>query len=168
MIYYTERVQDLFNLDALVDAHEIFFNESIYKDLTWNRENARQSIENMIRSDEEEVIALFALDNDCKSEVVGFFEYGYDSAWMDEEVAMCVNFYIVPWHHSGHCSQKLLDLGTSLCQDRGAKLAWQSSTAGFSDNGVNERAFRMFLKRNGFEEVGALLLKRFGEDNEQD
>ena len=81
---------------------------------------------------------------------------------MDETVALCVNFYVDDG--CSDCSQILLDAGIKICQARGAKLAWQSSTAGFSDNGVNERAFRMFLKRNGFREVGTFLVLEIGHE----
>lgn len=139
---------------SLVAIHEQFFHESVYRSMTWDGERAEQSILSMMCDSDFEVIVA----RDETGEPAGFFEFGFERPWMKEEVMLCVNFYVAPAYRRGQCSQMLLDAGMEICKYRGAKLVWASSTAGFSDNGCNERAFRMFLKRNGFRESGTFLI----------
>lgn len=151
------------DIDALVDIHREFFHESLYRRFTWDEKRARESILHMMcDSDFETVIAITD-----EGQIAGFFTFAFERPWMVEEVALCVNFYVLPEFRRGKCSQMMLDFGTEICQNRGAGLSWMSSTAGFSDNGCNERAFRMLLKRNGFREVGTFLIREFGHEQGQ-
>lgn len=138
----------------LVSVHEMFFEESIYRSMTFSPERTLATIKGMMLDTDTHSLYCVAPDG----EIGGFFEFGFERPWMAEEVMLCINFYIVPKHRRGECSQMLMDKALQICQDRGAKLVWASSTAGFSDNGCNERAFRMFLKRNRFREVGTFLV----------
>ncbi len=152
------RKEQTLAIDQYVEIHEQFFRESIYRDLTFNPHKTRESIVAML------------CDSDCELNVVtycetivAFHEFAFENPWMDEEVALCVNFYIAPDHRHSKCSQMLLDFSSAICDSRGAKFEWASSTAGFADNGCNERAYRMLLKRNGFREIGSFLVREFGK-----
>ena len=138
----------------LVAVHEAFFNERIYRTMTFDPIRTLATITAMMM--DSDTHSLYATDED--GYIGGFFEFGFERPWMAEEVMMCINFYIVPEHRRGDCSQMLMDKALEICKNRGAKLVWASSTAGFSDNGCNERAFKMFLKRNRFREVGTFLV----------
>ncbi len=138
----------------LVSVHEAFFNESIYRAMTFSPERTEATITGMMLDSDTHSLYCVAPDG----EIGGFFEFGFERPWMAEEVMLCINFYITRPRRRGKCSQMLMDKALEICKDRGAKLVWASSTAGFSDNGCNERAFRMFLKRNRFREVGTFLV----------
>lgn len=158
----TERLRDFLMrhddwANEILLCHHRFFQKSIYKRFTWNPVNAMETILAMANDDDYEIIV-----SHCDGEIVGFFEFATENPWMDEKVALCVNFYVDEGH--AICSQFMLDAGRKICQAKGAKLIWQSSTAGFADNGVNERAFKMFLKRNGFREVGTFLVLEIGNE----
>jgi GNAT superfamily N-acetyltransferase len=138
----------------LVSVHEAFFREGMYRNMTFSPERTQATIEAMMLDSDTHSLYCIAPDG----EIGGFFEFGFERPWMVEEVMLCINFYVVDRHRRGECSQMLMDSALKICKDRGAKLVWASSTAGFSDNGCNERAFRMFLKRNRFREVGTFLV----------
>lgn len=160
MTYSVKSVRSFGAIDALVEAHHVFFMESVYRDLTWRPDKMYQTLANMMMDSDYEVIVAYTEDG----KVAGFFEFGFDSPCMDEEVALCVYFYVLPEYRDAECSQMLMDFGTEICQNRGAKFLWASSTAGFSDNGCNERAYKLFLKRNGFTEIGTFLVREFGNE----
>lgn len=147
-------LRDVRLAENLVDVHGAFFNESIYRSMTFSPERTLATIQAMMLDSDTHSLYCVAPDG----EIGGFFEFGFERPWMVEEVMLCINFYVLPAHRRGKCSQMLMDKALEICKDRGAKLVWASSTAGFSDNGCNERAFRMFLKRNRFREVGTFLV----------
>lgn len=154
MTFSVKDMRDARHAKNLVAIHEAFFNESIYRTMTFDSIRTLSTIVGMMM--DSDTYSLYAATSD--GEIAGFFEFGFERPWMKEEVMLCINFYIVPEYRGDECSQMLMDKALEICQDRGAKLVWASSTAGFSDNGCNERAFRMFLKRNRFREVGTFLV----------
>jgi GNAT superfamily N-acetyltransferase len=160
MTYSVKDARDAKLANELVAVHEQFFYESIYRSMTFDPIRTTQSILAMMSDSDFHVLVA----QTETGEIAGFFEFAFENPWMVEEVALCVNFYVRPEHRRGECSQILMDRGQKICKDRGAKLVWASSTAGFSDNGCNERAFRMFLKHNGFRDVGTFLVWEIGDE----
>lgn len=77
-----------------------------------------------------------------------------------EYEALMTWFYVRKSHRSGHLATELLDYSMKLCKDKGAKYFFASSTAGFDDGGLNERAFTALLRRNGFSVLGSILMFR--------
>lgn len=154
MTYSVKDIRDAKLAKNLVAIHQAFFEESIYRDMTFDPVRAEQSILAMMM--DSDYHSLYCANEE--GDIAGFFEFAFENPWMAEEVMLCVNFYVAPEYRGSQCSQMLMDSALKICKDRGAKLVWASSTAGFSDNGCNERAFRMFLKRNRFREVGTFLV----------
>lgn len=154
MTYSVIDMRDAKKARNLVEVHRAFFNESLYRDMTFDPDRTEETIMAMMMDSDTHSLYSVAPDGD----IAGFFEFGFESPWMVEEVMLCINFFVTPAHRNKECSQMLLDAALKICKDRDAKLVWASSTAGFSDNGCNERAFRMFLKRNRFREVGTFLV----------
>lgn len=163
MTYSVKSVRSGAAIPALVEAHHEFFKESVYRNMTWDADKMYGTLLGMMQDSDFEVLVAYAEDGS----VAGFFEFAFESPCMKEEVALCIYFYILPKYRDAECSQMLLDFGTEICQNRGAKFLWKSSTAGFSDNGCNERAYKMFLKRNGFKEIGTFLVREFGDEQSQ-
>lgn len=139
---------------SLLPIHEAFFKEGAYRNLTFMPEKTYDTILAMMSNSD----FYYLVARDESGEPCGWFNFAFENPWMAEEVMLCVNFYVASEHRRGLCSQLMMDMAIKICQDRGAKLVWMSSTAGFSDNGCNERAFRMFLKRNRFRECGTFLV----------
>lgn len=158
------RKDNIAAIDQFVEIHRMFFAESIYRDLTFNEHKTRATIVSMLCDSDFELNVITVVDRDHGNErIVGFHEFAFESPWMDEEIALCVNFYIAPDYRRSECSQMLLDFSAAICHSRGAKFEWASSTAGFADNGCNERAYKMLLKRNRFREIGTFLVREFGK-----
>lgn len=84
------------------------------------------------------------------SKVTGRREYESLMTW----------FYVRPAHRSAQVANRLLDYSLTLCKDKGAKYFFASSTAGFDDGGLNERAFTALLRRKGFSVLGSILMLR--------
>jgi GNAT superfamily N-acetyltransferase len=166
MTYLVKDVRGAAEAKSLVEIHKCFFHESLYRDMTFDPVRAEQSILSMMMDSDFHVLVAY-VDGQPERGPVGFFEFAFENPWMAEEVMLCVNFYVLGQHRRGQCSQMLMDKALEICKYRGAKLVWASSTAGFSDNGCNERAFRMFLKRNRFREVGTFLVWEPGHEQSQ-
>lgn len=77
-----------------------------------------------------------------------------------EKEALLTWFYIRKSHRCAEVATQLLDYSIALCKDGGAKYFFASSTAGFDDGGLNERAFTALLRRKGFSVLGSLLMLR--------
>jgi hypothetical protein len=154
MMYSVDSERSAASAIELVDAHEAFFRESIYRTMTFDPVKTGNTLYAMMCDSDTYVLVA----RDQFGKIAGFFEFGFESPWMAEEVMLCINFFVIKEYRTGICSQLLMDAALKICKDRSAKLVWASSTAGFSDNGCNERAFRMFLKRNRFREMGTFLV----------
>ena len=77
-----------------------------------------------------------------------------------EYEALMTWFYVRKSHRCGMMATQLLDYSMKLCKDKGAKYFFASSTAGFDDGGLNERAFTALLRRKGFSVLGSILMLR--------
>src|SRR5882762_4462535 len=144
MTFSVKDIRDARIVKNLIDVHHAFFREGMYRHLTFDPARVEKTLLSMML--DSDTHSLYAVKED--GEIGGFFEFCFERPWMTEEVMLCINFYIVPNHRNGECSQMLMDKALEICKNRDAKLVWASSTAGFSDNGCNERAFKLFVKRN--------------------
>lgn len=150
---YTVRRITAQQIDQAVDLFLPFFAEGAYKDLTLDMDRAFETFSHILQN--EGYFALVAYDEDDNP--VGGHIFGVESQFTVEPVAMCVLFYIQPEHRRGGCAKTLVDVSNALCDNLGVGIFYTSSTGGFDDDGVNERAFTMLMKRNGFEHVGSFL-----------
>lgn len=154
---YWARFANKADVDGLLELHRRYFAESSYRAFTFNDRKARDTIEATM--DHPDYLYLVVVTPD--GELAGYATVALDSPFMDETIAIVTYLYTASEHRNKHCSQSLLDFVLELCEHKGAKSVYASSTAGFSDNGVNERAFRMFLKRNQFNHIGSFLIREF-------
>lgn len=154
---YSVRFATHDDLDQIVALHEKYFYESSYAKFTFSYSKTLATFMAILADTDH----LFLVAKTPEGQSVGYAILAFDSPFMDEEIAILTYFYIHPDHRRKKCSQMVLDFALELCEHKGAKAGYASSTAGFPDNGVNERAFRMLLKRNGFNHVGSFLIREF-------
>lgn len=145
----------------LTFCHKFYFDESSYREFTWSGEKTLEYFETVLNNPEFEVILA---TDDASGNIAGYAVIGFDSPFMVEEIAILSYFYIMPPHRGFYCSQMLLDFACKLCEHRNAKFFYASNTAGFPDNGVNERAFGMLLQRSGFKVKGSLFIREHPHD----
>lgn len=127
-----------------------FFNESNWFDkMTLCKKNIRKTMIAMHNDPNSLVVVAY----DDKNGFVGFTLWGLQNPWTVEKIAIEDLFYIRKSARKSKIAQAMLDFSIKACQDKGAKLLYSSSTAGFDDNGVNARAFNILLKKTGFSEI---------------
>lgn len=160
MTYSIRSVRDGVSARKLAVAHRSFFEESLYRVMKYDPEKAEISFLSMMMDSDFELLVAFTEED----EVAGYSVFAFENPWMAEEVALGVLFYVMPEHRRSQCSQMLVDAETEICQNRGAKLSFTSSTAGFADNGCNEIAYTRLRKRNGFVGLGTFLVREFGNE----
>lgn len=158
MMYSVKDVRCAKEAKRLADAHEVFFNESLYRDLDFCRETTEQAFLAMMLDSDFHVLVVYDEDQN----IAGYSAFAFERNCSKQEVALGVWFYILPEHRRGGCSQMLVDKETELCQNRGARKMFTSSTAGFADNGCNERAYTKLRQRNGYAVLGTFLVREFG------
>lgn len=129
--------------------------------MTLSTENIYASLAHMLSNP----LAVMVIAEDQHGLPVGFSLWQLENPWTVEHMALMVLFYVRPHARNLKLASDLLDYSMQLCQDKGAKMFYASSTAGFDDGGANERAFTALLKRKGFKVIGSFLCK--GGSHEQ-
>jgi GNAT superfamily N-acetyltransferase len=133
-----------------------FFEESNWRGLTLSKANIYNTLFSVLSR--EDFICLLAETEEGFP--AGFVIWGIENPWTIEKQAMMSMFYIRKRYRNGKLSTKLLEASIKECKNAGAKLFFSSSTAGFDDNGVNERMFTVLLKRQGFSRLGTILCRK--------
>lgn len=134
------------DLAPLRIALEEFYESSNWLGkLSFCADHARDALLHMFY-DEFSVVAV-AMDGE---RVVGFGLWGLENPWTIERVAIEILFFVSPEYRNAQVSASLLRLSLDECKKLGAKAYYSSSTAGFDDEGVNARAYKMMLGRAGF------------------
>lgn len=136
-------------------AHIMLAGREFFKESNW--------FDNMTLCDKTIRLTLLAMHNDPNSivivayddecDVAGFALWGLQNPWTVEKIAIEDLFYIRKSARKSKIAQAMLDFSIKACQDRGAKLLYSSSTAGFNDDGKNARAYNLLLRRKGFKEL---------------
>lgn len=157
MTYWVRDVRQPEEASRLATAHETFFKESLYRDLTFDRWRTEECFRQMMDDFDTHVVVAY----DDKNTIVGYNVFTFDRNCSIQEVAMGIWFYVMPEHRNRQVSQMLLDEEEKICQNRGIGLSFTSSTAGFSDNGRNERAYTRMRVRNGYRQLGTILVRRY-------
>lgn len=144
--------------DAALVVHcgRDFFRESNWGHMTLDDDRIRETLIHMLTNDAF-IVCVAETDEGIPA---GFVIWCLENPWTVEMQALMVLFYIRPQYRSGGTASNLLDLSLELCQNGGAKMFFASSTAGFDDGGVNERAFTLLLKRRGFDGLGTFLCRK--------
>ena len=153
---YTVRFATKADIQKAVEFGYQFHSESSYRDMKFSFDNAFYSLEYMIDAEDFHVLVA-----ECDGTIVGLYIFGVENPWTIEKVAMCVIFYIDPQHRGKACACALLDKAEEICNNDDIALFYTSSTAGFDDGGVNERAFTGLMQRYGFKNVGSYLIKEY-------
>lgn len=143
--------------DAAIVHHcgKDFFKESNWGHMTLDPDRIRESLIHILTN--QSFIVVVAVDDNGIP--AGFVIWSLENPWTIEKQALMVLFYVRPEYRTGGTASKVLDLSLDLCKNAGAKMFFSSSTAGFDDGGVNERAFTLLLKRRGFKGLGTFLCK---------
>lgn len=140
----------------LTFCHKFYFDESNFRHFTWRADKTLEYFETALNHPEFDVTVAV---EDKTGQIAGYAVVAYDSSFMDEEIAVFAYFYVMPGYRGFQCSQMILDFACKLCEHRNAKFFFASNTAGFPDNGVNERAFGMLLSRSGFKPIGSFYIR---------
>lgn len=143
------------DIAAIAHAGRDFFAESNWHGLQLSSERIYSSLAYML-SNENFVMVLAETERGMPA---GFSFWQLENPWTVELMALMVLFYVRPDHRNAQLANGLLDYSLDLCKDKGAKMFYASSTAGFNDAGANERAFTALLRRKGFNVVGSFLCK---------
>lgn len=143
-----------FAMEQIVDIHKQYFHESFYREFEWREKKCISFITDCLINPDVEILIV----EHCGC-IIGYAIMVFTDRFQDEVVAMGDSFYILADRRDGKCSQLLLDFCLEICYSRSAKQLHYSSAAGFPDNGCNERAFRMLLKRNQFRILGTSLIR---------
>jgi GNAT superfamily N-acetyltransferase len=164
MPYSVKAVRDLEEAERLADAHAVFFEESLYRKLTFDRARTVDTFMSMMLDSDFHTLIAYAEDGS----IAGYNVFAFERNCSVEEVVLGVWFYVLPQHRRSQCSQMLVDAELKICKDRGAMLNFTSSTAGFSDNGCNERAYTGMRVRNGFRKLGTFLVRELSHEQSQE
>ena len=143
------------DIAAIAHAGRDFFAESNWHGLQLSSERIYSSLAYMLSNEN----FVMVLAETAQGLPAGFSFWQLENPWTVELMALMVLFYVRPDHRNAQVANGLLDYSLQLCQDKGAKMFYSSSTAGFNDAGANERAFTALLKRRGFKTTGAFLCK---------
>lgn len=160
MMYSVKDVRCAKEAKRLVEVGRVFFHESLYRDLQFCAKTLETTFLTMMSDSDYHVLIAY----DENDNIAGYSAFAFERNCSVEEVALSVWFYVLPEHRTGRCSQMLVDKEIELCQNRGARKMFTSSTAGFADNGCNERAYTRMRKRNGYVVLGTFLVREFGNE----
>lgn len=155
MTNYTIRLATPEDIAAITHAGRDFFTESNWQGMTLSTENIYSSLAYML----SQPGFVMVIAETPEGLPAGFAFWQLENPWTVELMALMVLFYVRPEHRNASLANSLLDYSLTLCKDKGAKMFYASSTAGFNDGGKNERAFTALLRRKGFSVVGSFLCK---------
>ena len=134
---------------VLIAGHEFFAESNWFESMTLCRKTIRMTLLKMLEDENSLIVVAY----DDAGDVAGFTMWGLQNPWTLEKIAIEDLFYIRAQARKSNIAKPMMDFAVKLCKDRGAKLLYTSSTAGFNDDGRNARAYNILLKRCGFKEL---------------
>lgn len=160
------KIAEEHDLPHIAHAGRQFMTESNWLGpLTLSTENIYRTLLAMLEDPDTIVVVGY----DDNGDVGGFTFWGLENPWTVEKVAIEILFYVRPESRKANMARQMLDFAINLCKDKGARLLYSSSTAGFDDDGRNARAYNALLRRQGFKVLphSAFLVMTIGDSNGQ-
>lgn len=139
------------DFDFIMECSKQFFAESNYGKLTWDEEKAKE-------------ICEILTDGRCFcliAEGQGFVAWTHERYWTVEEVAHIFLFYVKSECRNGKIALQLAFAMDNILLEHRIAMCYASSTGGFDDGGINERAFTRLFSRVGYKNMGSFLIKEY-------
>jgi len=128
-----------------------YFEESIYKDLTFDPQATIEFIHEYIRN------YCFIAKND-KGEVVGVVAFGIEKTYYKEKECDVVMFYIRPDYRKTGLSRRLVEAIVKTAEILGdVGVIYTSCGSGLE--GDNDKLYANLYKKYGFKELGTELVR---------
>ena len=141
----------------------LFLADDFFKESNWHKAGFEYykpqsaKVVQCICNGSDDMPALIAV---VGGDIIGIAAWNYDHICTKEPMGMGFMFYIHPDARRTPVGVKLMDMAIEQARQDGACGLYFSSTAGFDDDGLNERLFSNMLFRKGFDYIGRCFMKK--------
>lgn len=137
----------------MINLGEDFYNESNF-DKGYDPVQFAFILGQIISQDDQ---YLMVAEKDNK--IVGFISFDVVRYYTRYLVSHLFLLYVDKAHRGKAVAAKMIQKATDEAKRHGARYFYGSSTAGFRDNGRNDKALSLIYKRQNFEENGFFVRK---------
>lgn len=144
---------------GLILLADDFFRESHWCQMGFEYDQAQagRAIELMAQGHLPTIVA------DIEGDIIGCASWAYDQVCTTQPIAMGFVFYVHPDMRRTSIGVRLIDAAIDQARHDGACGVYFSSTAGFDDNGRNEKLFSNMMQRKGFKSIGRCFMRNLKE-----
>lgn len=135
--------------------------------LTLDKDKIYSTLLHMYNDPNHILAVAFEEEGTSYKRLQGFTMWSLENPWTVEKIAIEILFYVNPEYRGKNVAKPLLDFAVNICENKGARMLYSSSTAGFDDDGRTARAYNILLRRAGFKELSEsrFLVKDLGVSN---
>lgn len=138
---------------SLYHMARCFYMEGAYRDFTFDRDRCIETVRALCDGTLEAAMA------EWEGIPIGFAAWSYERHCTVEPIGMAFLFYVTNAARGTPAARMLRDHMDKRAGEAGCAAFYIASTAGFNDNGANQKLFTNLFKKNGFEVVGTFMRK---------
>lgn len=142
------------DITKIVDLGDVFFNESNFDDSEYDPLQFAYTL-GYIYDDENQHILVA----DCDDNIVGFVIYDMVRYYTKSKISHMFLLYVHPDFRAKHVCSNLIAKASLHAKKEGCRYFYGSSSAGFSDNGRNDKVLEKIYTRQGFTDNGFFMRK---------
>jgi len=137
------------DISALVDLGEAFYKKSNFEEGGYDSPQLAYILTLGIY-DENSVLLVAEIDD----EVVGFVACDIARYYTTFPVSHMFLFFVKEGYAKHQVGSKLVEAKDAIVKNKGCKYTYSSSSAGFDDQGHNDRGLELMYSRLGYEPNG--------------
>lgn len=151
------RKPKLKDFESIYSLCRMFFTEGAYRGFTFDRERCIETVNQMLTGNVE------CLMVEIEGIPLAFAAWTYERHCTVEPVGMTFLFYTAPSARGTGAARMLRDAMDKAAQEAGCAAFYIASTAGFNDDGKNQKLFTNLFLKNGFVVVGEFMRKVYAK-----